>query len=118
MLLSSYRFEDYWFRARVTSVDRKFDRVAVFFVDYGQTEIIDKDRVRRNIIFQDVPVQTFSASLYNFSTLLSNADMSDCGEKALDRICGLLIDKVCTICVKSVSPLQVSLQCNLQLNLG
>jgi len=87
LLLFSYRFEENWFRARAS----------VFFVDYGETEIGYKDCVCRNIIYQDVPVQTLSASLYNFSTLLNSTDMTDCGEKALDRICGLLIDKVCAI---------------------
>ena len=99
------------------SLDRKSGSVAVFLVDYGPSEIVEKKWIRRSVVYQEIPVQTFNGRLVNSNTLLSNTEFSDCGAKTSDRFGQLLMNRLCTITVKNLSPLQVSLQCNLVLNL-
>ena len=118
LILPFIRFKENWFRARVMAVDRKSDKVAVFLIDYGPTEIVEKVFIRRNIIYQNTPVMTFNGNLHSSITLLTEKDISDWSEETLDRIHKFMINRICTISVKSFSPLQVSLKCNLDLEVG
>ena len=106
------RFANNWFRAVVKAVDQASNRVIVFFVDYGATEIVLKSDNRRKIIFQEVPVQTFNGRLLNAKIPDTLAKNGDWPEAVLDRVYELVVNKVRNIHIVSFSPLQVSVQHN------
>lgn len=92
------------------AVDQASNRVIVFFVDYGATEIVLKSDIRKKIIFREVPVQTFHGRLFNAKIPDTLAKNGDWPEAVLDRVYELVVNKVRNIHIVSFSPLQVSVQ--------
>ena len=81
------------------------------FVDYGTVDYIDRHDVRKQVNFENVPVQVIKGCIDNVRPARTRK-----GEpvmwptKTLNKIHSIIVDKQCWTRVHSQSPLMISLQ--------
>ncbi len=64
MCVAKYSEDERWYRAKVLSVDIQEDKVEVYYVDYGNIELVAPSDVRTLVAeLTDLPVQTVRCSI-------------------------------------------------------
>jgi hypothetical protein len=112
IVFEKFRYVDgKWYRGTVVAIEEKPGTVTVSFADYGTVEYIDRHDVRKQVYFENVPVQVIKGYIDNVRPAGTRK-----GEpvlwptNTLNKIHGIIVDKHCWIRVHSHSPLMISLQ--------